>query len=312
MVDLISVIIPIYNVEKYLNKCIDSVIAQTYKNIEIILVDDGATDQSGEICNQYAIKDQRIKVIHKENGGLSDARNAGIDVATGRYYSFIDADDYIEVDMLETLYYSITQNKADISICNIKRIYEDGEIESFYEPTDSEIVLEELDRFKTLNQPSVCNKIFSAHLFKSVRFIKGKYYEDTFIYHELLYLAEKVVLTGKTGYWYRERRESILGYGKYTDRYFDFIEAVYARMCFLMNYKIQPYGYEACLSLYAAVSNAEKHIGKTDNNRIKFKRVYQQYETAYRYLMNSGKIGVKQKVRLFILKYVPKLHSKLY
>ena len=312
MGELISVIIPIYNVEKYLKECIDSVIAQTYKNIEIILVDDGATDQSGEICDQYAVKDQRIKVIHKVNGGLSDARNAGIDAAIGRYYSFIDGDDFIESDMLETLYCSIVQNKADISVCNIKRIYEDGEIESFYEPTDNEIVLEELDRFKTLNQPSVCNKMFSAYLFKSTRFIKGKYYEDTFIYHELLYLAEKVVLTGKIGYWYRERRESILGYGKYTDRYFDFIDAVYTRMSFLMNYKIQPYGYEACLSFYVAVSNAEKNIRKTDNNRLKFKRVYQEYETVYRYLIDSRNIGLKQKIRLVMLKYVPKLHSKLY
>ena len=312
MEELISVIIPIYNIQNCLHKCINSVVSQTYNNLEIILVDDGSTDDSGIICDQYEKDDKRIKVIHKENGGLSDARNAGIAVATGKFYSFIDGDDYIVDDMLETMYKAILVNRAEISICNIKRVYEDGEIESFYEPTDKIEILEGLDRFKTLNQPSVCNKLFSARLFESVRFLKGKFYEDTFIYHEILYLAKSVVMTGQVGYWYRERKESILGYGRYTDRYFDFIEAIYCRMKFLMSKKIQPYGYEACLSLYAAVSNAEKCVRKTCDNKKKFENAYQQYEKAYRYLMDSKETGVKQKIRLIILRYTPSLHRKLY
>ena len=312
MGELISVIIPIYNIQNCLHKCINSVIAQTYKNLEIILVDDGSTDDSGMVCDQYKNIDKRIKVIHKENGGLSDARNVGIAAATGKFYSFIDGDDYIEVDMLETMYKAILLNKAEISICNIKRVYEDGEIESFYEPTDKIEVLEGVERFQTLNQPSVCNKLFSAKLFESARFLKGKFYEDTFIYHEILYLAKSVVMTGKVGYWYRERRESILGYGRYTERYFDFIEAVYSRMTFLMSKNIQPYGYEACLSLYAAVSDAVKNIRKTCENKEKFEKAYLQYEKAYQYLMDNKKIGMKQKIRLIILRYVPYLHKKLY
>ena len=116
--DLISVIIPIYNVEQYLKECLESVINQTYRNLEIILVDDGSKDKSGKICDEYKNKDERIKVVHKENGGLSDARNAGMKIATGKYIQFIDSDDFIDKDMIETLYNLIIENEADISMCS--------------------------------------------------------------------------------------------------------------------------------------------------------------------------------------------------
>lgn len=116
---LISVIIPIYNVEKYLHKCVDSVLAQTYKNLEIILVDDGSTDASGQICDEYAAKDSRIKVIHKPNGGVSSARNAGLKVASGEYIGFVDGDDYIELSMYQILLDSILQTHSDIARCEM-------------------------------------------------------------------------------------------------------------------------------------------------------------------------------------------------
>ena len=110
----ISVIVPVYNVEKYLTKCVDSIMNQTYKDLEIILVDDGSTDNSGKICDEYVKKDKRFKVIHKKNGGLSDARNVGIKNSTGEYLSFIDSDDYIDNDMIECLYNACIKNNADI------------------------------------------------------------------------------------------------------------------------------------------------------------------------------------------------------
>ena len=118
---LISVIIPVYNVEKYLKKCIDSVINQTYTNLEIILVSDTSPDNCEKICDDYAEKDSRIKVIHKEKNGLSAARNAGIDIASGKYIGFVDSDDYIALDMYELLYKNILKENADISACGLKR-----------------------------------------------------------------------------------------------------------------------------------------------------------------------------------------------
>ena len=119
MGELISVIIPIYNVEAYLDECIASVIAQTYSNLEIILVDDGSPDNCPQMCDEWAAKDSRIRVIHKENGGLSDARNAGIDIATGEYIAFVDSDDWIEPEMYEIMLAALKNENADICACNI-------------------------------------------------------------------------------------------------------------------------------------------------------------------------------------------------
>ena len=312
MEELVSVIVPVYNVEKYVGDCIESLIRQSYKNIEIILVDDGSTDSSGQLCDVYATKDIRIKVIHKENGGLSDARNAGIDSAVGVYYSFVDGDDFLAKDAILKMIFGMKEKKCDISVCNMIRYFENGETEPFYIPSNTLKVLNSTDRFETLSQPSVCNKIFKADLFNSVRFPKGKFYEDTFVYHTLVYNAKTIVLTGYDGYFYRSRHSSILGQNVLTDRYFDFIEAVWLRTTFLLKKNIQPYGDEACLSLYAAVANAEKNISRTEENRYKHFDALQKYMVAYEQLIKSKNISLKQKIRFWLLRYFPKIHNILY
>lgn len=310
---LVSVIIPVYNVEKYLKNCVESVLNQTYRKLDIILVDDGSTDLSGKICDELGNCDKRVTVIHKQNGGLSDARNAGLDVARGAYYAFVDSDDYISSDMVEIMINSARENSCEIAICNMVRFSESGESALFYHPVAQKQILLGDDRFKTLQQPSVCNKIFKASLFQNIRFPKGKYYEDTFVYHELLYRAKNVVLTGSNSYWYLERADSIVGSPKYTSRYFDFIEAVWKRAEFLIENNVNPYGEEACLSLYAAFSNAEKYIKKDSESKQKFKIAREQYNFAYTVLTKrSNNISLKQKIRLFLLKYAPFFHSKIY
>ena len=122
--DLISVIVPVYNVENYLRECLDSIVAQTYRNIEVILVDDGSKDSSGKICDEYADKDNRIKVIHKENGGVSAARNTGLDIAKGEWISYVDSDDYIESTMIETLICLAKKNDVELAMCSFKDISE--------------------------------------------------------------------------------------------------------------------------------------------------------------------------------------------
>ena len=208
---LISVVVPVYNVEHYLKKCVDSICHQTYRNLEIILVDDGSTDCSGSLCDEFATSDSRIRVIHKSNGGLSDARNAGMELASGEWWMFVDSDDYIAPDTAETLLLAAVENHCEIAVCNMMRIYEDGKQEPFYCPVTEPTIWAGEQRFETLRQPSVCNKLFRADLFKELRFPKRKFYEDTFVYHVLAHRASRIALTGLSGYYYLSRRESILG-----------------------------------------------------------------------------------------------------
>ena len=275
--DLISVIVPVYNVKNYLKKCVDSILSQTYSVLQVILVDDGSTDGSGELCDLLAKCDKRIQVVHKSNGGLSDARNAGIEIAEGKYFSFIDSDDYIEPDMVESLYKLAKSTDCQITISNMKRFFSDGGIETFYEPVNQISVYEADERFETLKQPSVCNKLFLAELFNDIQFPKGKFYEDTFVYHELLYRAERVGLTGKVGYWYLSRKESITGKERYTIRYFDFLEAVSKRMHFLNEKNVKKYGIEACLSYYLAFSSAERYLKDNAGCREKMLNAREEY-----------------------------------
>lgn len=313
MKDLISVIVPVYNVAPFIEKCIRSLVQQSYQNIEIILVNDGSTDNSGNICDDWKMRDSRIHVIHKQNGGLSDARNAGIEVAKGNFYSFIDSDDYIAKDALEQMVSAIYTTNSDIAICNMKRVFSDGTTQDFYCPVSTQVKLSGLNRFETLKQPSVCNKLFKAELFLDVQFPYGKFYEDTFVYHEVLYRASSIVFTGKTGYWYFSRAGSILGQPLFSNRYFDFIEAVYMRSCFLLEKNIQPFADEDFLNLYSAVANAEKNISRTKDNAHKFCEIKQMYGVAYKRLMRLGSnVGIKQRVRLILLRYFPSIHRLIY
>lgn len=173
--ELISVIIPVYKVEKYLDECIQSVINQTYKNLEIILVDDGSPDNCGKICDEYAKKDNRIKVIHKENGGLSSARNAGLDIARGEYISFIDSDDYVSKDFIKNM--SIQMANADLIICGMKNVYKEDEK---CDEKENVVIKNETLTFIEANQKLIkpkneiyvtaCNKLYRRELFDNLRF----------------------------------------------------------------------------------------------------------------------------------------------
>lgn len=310
--ELISVVVPVYNVERYLDKCIQSICAQSYIHLEIILCDDGSTDSSGTICDAWAEKDPRIRVIHKENGGLSSARNAGIEIATGSWYAFIDSDDFITADTLERMYSAATSNDCQMAVCNIVRIFDDGSTEPFYCPVTDLKVYRGNERFETLKQPSVCNKLFKAELFMNLRFPKGKFYEDTFVYHVLTHRAQAIALTGHDGYYYLSRRESILGQAKYTDRYFDRIEAVYERVKYLIDHQVPHYAEEACESLYVDVRLGYQYIPYREDNQVKFTQMWQWYQVAYEHLMHHPATSLKMKLRLVMLKYLPGLHNKIY
>lgn len=220
----VSIIIPIYNVEAYLEKCISSVRNQTYTDLEIILVDDGSTDGCAEICRIAAKEDARILVIHKENGGLSDARNAGIQMASGKYLMFVDSDDYIHEQMVERLYQELTKKDADLAMCEFYKEAPDGR--HYFEATrrlkkaqDGQIFEgEEIERliFEDIfeNRSSLVvawNKLYKAELFEEIRYPAGKLHEDEYVIHELLYKAKRMVYIDEPCYYYVQHKSSIMG-----------------------------------------------------------------------------------------------------
>ena len=220
MTEKITVIIPVYNVENYLNKCLDSVLKQTYKNLEIIVVNDGSTDNSGTICQEYAQKDNRIVYIEKENGGLSDARNAGLDRMTGSYVTFVDSDDWIEQDYLETLYKKIVEYQADIAVGNYYSFNESEGMfyfhilgDSYYEKVyDNVSIFENLydsQEMKSFALISAWGKLYKAGLFEQLRFDIGKLGEDGYLNQKIYLLAEKIVYIHKGIYSYRIRNNSL-------------------------------------------------------------------------------------------------------
>lgn len=211
--DRISVIVPVYKVEKYLPKCIESILNQTYRNLEILLVDDGSPDRCGGICDEYMEKDSRIKVIHKENGGLSDARNAGIREATGAFFGFVDSDDHIAPDMYEYLWTLMKENDADIGVCDACVIPEDGE--PTYTAGENIQVYhgrESLHAMVCRNAFTVntWNKLYKRQVFEGITFPVGMLYEDLATTYRLLEQAECVAVSDAQKYAYVQRNGSIM------------------------------------------------------------------------------------------------------
>lgn len=224
---MISVIVPVYNVEKYLKKCIDSILNQTFSDLEIILVDDGSSDESGYICDAYAKEDCRVKVIHKKNGGLSDARNVGIEHSCGEWIGFVDSDDHIAADMYEFLYNIAIRENCDVAMCEFFHCYQGRDIsynkEEYYEVVNNieaiHCVLE-----SKITSVTVVNKLYHKTLFNDIRFRPGKTAEDAFIIVDLLEQAHRVVITNIQKYYYYHRMDSITT-KPMNDSVYDVVEA---------------------------------------------------------------------------------------
>lgn len=228
----LSVIIPVYNTEIWLPRCVDSVINQTYPEIEIILVDDGSTDSSGKICDNYASKDERIKVIHKTNGGLSDARNAGLEIANGEFISFVDSDDYISINMYESLIKTFYLYKNENAIVCSGSVQVCGRVEKELKFEKKEFNKEEL-LYGILfhkNPPSigVCDKLFPRHFFDNLRFPIGKINEDFIVMAKIYKNAERMYITTNAKYYYCTREDSItqLSYNKASLNYLEIAKLV--------------------------------------------------------------------------------------
>ena len=212
MEKLLSVIIPIYNVEPYLDRCMESIVNQTYKNLEIIMVDDGSPDNCPELCDQWQRKDVRIKVIHKKNGGLSDARNAGLDIASGEYIAFVDSDDFVDLDMYRSMVEALERTGADISTCG-RYSYRNGEVSERH-TSSKEVILTPIQAINELLRGGLIeeaswDKVYKRNLFNKIVFPVGEINEDLPIMPHLFERANKIVCTGKPYYYYCENPASI-------------------------------------------------------------------------------------------------------
>ena len=300
----ISVIIPVYNVENYLKQCLESVINQTYKNLEIILIDDGSTDKSGNICEEYKQKDERIKLIHKTNGGLSDARNVGLLNATGEYISFVDSDDFIDLDMYKILYDNIIKFKSDIVWCDYN-IYLKGNIQKhklFSEQKNyiiNDVFIKDLFNKYHL-EAFVWNRLYRKDIFKDIRFPYKRRCEDGYLVIAILSNAKKITVIPDALYFYRQRGDS-LSSKKHKNIQFkiDFTES---RIIRAIQYEyLLPKSVEANILLYRAYKSALRYLDIIANRNRKIKKdiytnvIYPQIKV----LLNSN-LSIKRKLSLIL------------
>ena len=204
---LITVVIPVYNIEPYIKECLDSISAQTYENLEILAVNDGSTDQSKAILEVAAFEENRLTILDKPNGGLSDARNYGILHAHGDYICFIDGDDTIAPDYVKLLYEALSED-GDIAVCDMEYVYEDGHREFSSGGSFTSASVKDMPSLIRINN-SACNKLYRTSLFKEVLFPKGKLYEDLATVPIQIYRSQKVVKVDQPLYFYRQREGSI-------------------------------------------------------------------------------------------------------
>ena len=237
---IISVIIPVYNVEKYLSECLDSVINQTYKNLQIIIVDDGSTDFSGKICDVYAEKDNRITVVHQKNAGAGAAKNTGLELIDGDYFSIIDSDDYIELDMYEKMVNSLEKYNADIVQCLFRNVFVNDSFDRKYKIkgnypkvlTSKSFLKEYLYDWK---YAIFWNKLFKSSLLKEIRFPVGRKIDDEFFTYKLVCSAKKVVNIDDILYNYRMRKTSVMNENDSDRLIYDRIDCFIERYNYISN-----------------------------------------------------------------------------
>lgn len=300
MDELITIIVPVYNIENYITRCIESVINQTYKNLEIILVDDGSKDNSGKICDEYEKKDERIRVIHKINGGLSDARNAGIEQARGILITFLDGDDYIEENHIEYLYNMLIKYNADISVCQFKIIYENEEEKILKLKKNKERVLDNVKALEIMlyNKRfcnSTCTKLYKKELFDNIQFPKGKLYEDLGTTYKLIEKCKKLVYGNLQTYNYLINRKDSIINRKFDERRMEAIEFAKEILEFVEN-KYPNIKKAAIARLYMECIFTIVQIDEEEKYKENIEEIY-KYLNMYRVnILLNNKIQIKFKL----------------
>lgn len=312
--DLISIIVPSYNVEQFIDKCIESITRQTYSELEIILVDDGATDGTGAKCDEWAKEDSRVKVIHQENKGLSGARNAGIEASTGRYLSFIDSDDMIAPDYVETLYTCICENNVPMAQGRSENFYKESDIEGFVS-TRSCKVMTGKDMCHTLMSSYhkgwgiVMTKMFDRSLFENIRFPQGRIHEDEYVVYRLMWEAGNIAVSDRIVYYYRSKRQGSITHASYSLKRLDAIDARRSRCEFFKSCGEEMLYEDAKLSLcQTQIDNLRKLKGSDIPEKEKYIReIEADIKKNFAEIKNFNTIGSKKKLSMWMEINMPAL-----
>lgn len=318
--DKISIIVPVFNVEKYLPKCIESLVKQTYKNIEILLINDGSQDNSLNICKEWEKKDGRIKVFSQRNQGLSEARNTGIKNAKGNYICFVDSDDLVLSDFIEILYYLIKKYGCEIAQVNFIEKTDD-EIEkkiNIEKQIFNEKILSSRDMIKGLTTNDhkknviVCNKIYKKELFENLSFKNGKIYEDEFFTWKVFMKCKKIAVSDKILYVYRIRKNSIMNLQrkKISIKNLDYLEALEERMETFKNIRdMELYNLTLINYCYRLILYYNKFDGKnSENKKIKIK-LKNKYKKNLGKMLKSKELKLISKLFAIAILIFPNLYN---
>lgn len=297
----ISIIVPVYKVEQYLNFCIESIVNQTYKDLEIILVDDGSPDRCPLICDEWAVMDARIRVIHKENGGLSDARNAGMAISTGDYIGFVDSDDWLDFDYYEKLIKAIEDNNAEIAASDV--VWEYGDHQEFNKRYNQTLFLTEeaLDTILCGNgfHATAWNKLYRADIIKEFSYPLGRLHEDEFVTYRAVAKASRLALCQETKYHYRQREGSIMN--SVSEKHLDALDAYLQRLNFLKEYYPRLYIKDKPIFCILLAEYYQKTMHKTDSVislRIQKKLQRMRREVHYSF-SDLKRYSLKQRLYIF-------------
>ena len=316
----LSIIVPIYNVEKYLSRCIESILNQTFKDFELILVNDGSTDNCKEICEKYKRMDSRIIVANKKNGGLSSARNLGIDISKGDYIGFVDSDDFIDVHMYEILLNTINSYDSDIVICDYYKVNE-YDIKKYekMKSNNKDIKIENINNIDAIERiitrdikiVVAWNKIYKRSLFDNLRYKEGVICEDEFLAHRIFYKCNKVSIINQKLYYYIQRKGSIIN-SPFSPKDFDKIYAIKDRVDFLNEKKITNLIDKAEKSFMDYfVWNYFTGYQRLENIEYELKRLKKEFNSVFYRILDNKFISLNEKITLFILYLSPYLYNKL-
>lgn len=303
----VSVIVPVYNVEKYLRRCLDSIVNQTYRNLEIILVDDGSPDNSGAICDEYAGKDDRIQVIHQGNGGLSAARNTGLDVATGAYVSFVDSDDWLQDEFVEKLYEKAEENT--LVIANLVFWKSDTRKQVAMLPS----LVEEIDHNEFWRRTTgtectpyiiACGKLYPKAIFRRLRFAEGLFHEDEAILHYVISQVKCIHLVYDAHYYYRQNDCSIMGRG-FNPRRLDGFVAWAERLRYFREHSFAEAEEALACKYWTRYKDQIMAISPAEDPEKHRKKAIQTFKIAFPSLLNAKSITTLQKISIIAMRISP-------
>jgi glycosyltransferase involved in cell wall biosynthesis len=316
--DLISVIVPVFNVEKYLDHCILSILNQTYKNLEIILVNDGSTDSCPLMCDQYATYDSRIKVIHKINEGVSSARNVALDIVTGKYVTFVDSDDSVTEDYIEVLYNALEKTNSQISIGDFLKVKSEEFVikkeiilnESFQNFSPREAVQEMYNKPLNLHFTTAWGNLYQIDLFKSLRFPLGKIHEDVYLNYKLFFSANRIVYTPNKIYNYFTRQGSITT-SPFSLNRLDELEALEERIIFFKNLSEFQLMNESLYSYFhILVANLRKVRNEFPNEKLIINDLVKKIRDLSKTIILSKQISIRKKIGVIRQLIIPILHKQ--